>query len=42
MKKDKQKPYISPEVEILETEMSALICQSGGINSMNREEDSEW
>jgi len=34
MKQKKQKFYFSPEVELIETQVQAVICQSGSVNDM--------
>jgi len=34
--------YTSPEVEVIETPDQTLLCLSGGLNDMNREDGSEW
>lgn len=39
MKKEKQTLYVSPQVKTVEINARAIICQSGGINSMYIDED---
>ena len=39
MKKEQQTIYVSPKVKTVEIMAQAIICQSGGINSMSIDED---
>ena len=39
MKKEQQTLYVSPQVKTVEIKAQAIICQSGGINSMSIDED---
>ncbi|MCQ2151698.1 MAG: hypothetical protein MJY70_01420 [Bacteroidales bacterium] len=38
-KKEKQSVYVSPMVETIELKSRAMLCQSGGINDMQKDED---
>ncbi len=40
-KENNYAPYISPAVKVIEIDATGVICQSGGINEMNREENQE-
>ncbi|GEM_PF-6648583 len=42
MKKNKPKLYTSPQVEVIEALEQTLICESGKINDMNIEDETEW
>ena len=39
MKEEKQTLYVSPQVKTVEIKTQAIICQSGGINSMSIDEE---
>ena len=39
MKKEEQTLYVSPKVKTVEIKAQAIICQSGGINSMTIDPD---
>lgn len=39
MKKEQQTLYVSPQVKTVEIKAQAIICQSGGINSMYFDEE---
>ena len=38
-KKEKQSVYVSPMVKTMEIKTRAMLCQSGGINYMQKDED---
>ena len=38
-KKGKQPVYVSPMVKTIELKIGAMLCQSGGINDMQKDED---
>ena len=37
--KEQQPIYVSPKVKTVEIKTQAIICQSGGIDNMQRDED---
>ena len=39
MKKEQQTLYVSPQVKTVEIKAQAIVCQSGGINSMTIDPD---
>ncbi len=38
-KKEQQQIYVSPKVKTIEIKTQAIICQSGGIDNMQRDDD---
>lgn len=38
-KKEQQSIYVSPYMETMDIEAQAMICQSGGIDNMQRDDD---
>ena len=38
-KKEKQSIYVPPMVKIMEIKTRAMLCQSGGIDKMQRDDD---
>ena len=38
-KKEQQSIYVSPQVKTIEIKAQAIICQSGGIDSMLRDQE---
>lgn len=38
-KQGKQPVYVSPMVKTIELKIGAMLCQSGGIDNMKRDED---